>query len=180
MKTSAFRSSAVLALIAASLFLGGCELLELTESDPVEIGHALIQTSKEVYTVERSEHALEVVIPITFENRTGQTTYINTCKIPSPPALQKWIKGQWRTVYSAIVLLCLGPPVVIDAGETYRYTFRMHASLRPNTYPKFEAEEVEGTYRLIWGIHTSYENGGPADSLLPLEKRVSNTFRLVR
>ena len=60
-----------------------------------------------------------------------------------------------------------------------RDTLRVVAALPgQNIGPEFKPEEVEGTYRLVRRIYASVSEGGTGEELLPLEKRVSNTFQL--
>ena len=152
-----------------------CDLLDVRSDD---FEGPLIRTSDSTFAVQRTEDALEVAIPLTLDNETGGTVYINQCHNPAPPVLQKKTEEGWEDVYSSVRLDCLGPPVTIEEGESYEYTFEMDANLRDNTFPRFGAEEVAGTYRLKWELHTEYEEGEPAYDLLPLEKRISNTFDL--
>ena len=152
-----------------------CDLLDVRSGD---VEGPLIRTSDSTFAVQRTEDALEVAIPLTFYNGAGETVYINQCHSPAPPVLQKKTEEGWKDVYSSVRLDCLGSPIVIEEGEEYEYIFEMDAPLRENAAPRFGAEEVAGTYRLKWELHTEYEEGDPAYDLLPLEKRISNPFKL--
>jgi hypothetical protein len=145
-------------------------------------GDVPIRTDSAIYHVRTTADSHELTIGATFTNRSGATAYIPTCRTPHPPVLQKWESEQWVTVYSPPVLECLGPPVVIEAGATYEYAYRVLASRRPNTYPRFETRHIGGLYRLRWHILGSWTPDGPEPNLgveLPLEQRVSNTFTIV-
>ena len=158
-----------------SLSLAACDLLDVRSGD---VEGPLLQTSDSTYAVHRTEDALEVTTPLTLHNETGGLLYINQCHSPTPPVLQKRVEAGWEDVYWSNVLDCLGPPVFIEEGEAYEYTFEMDANLRANAGPRFGAEEVAGTYRLKWELHTEYDEGEPAYDLLPLANRISTTFSL--
>jgi hypothetical protein len=175
----------VLLPLISAICLTACGSLDLlgTSPDFVDDGTALIRTDSAVYHVRTTSEAHELTIGVTFTNGTGGTTYIPTCRAPFPPVLQRWNGDQWVTVFSPVVAMCLGPPVVIPAGSTYHYSYRVMGSRRPNTYPRFETSEISGTYRLVWQILGSWTPDGPEPGLgveLPLEQRVSNSFVLVQ
>lgn len=170
-------------LLAGAVAAAGCaaaDTLALGEQ-PLSRAGAPIRTDRDVYQVRKTQHSYELTMELAYVNPTSGPVYIPTCHTPHPPALQKWVGGEWVTAYSPVVLECLGPPVVIGRGETYRYTYRVEASHRPNTFPRFEVAEVPGTYRLVWHILGTWEPSGPQPGLgeeLPLEQRVSDSFRL--
>ena len=169
------RSWTITFALLISLSLAACDLLDAQSGD---FEGPLIRTNDSTYTVQRTEEALEAAIPLTLNNETGGTVYINRCHTPTPPVLQKKTEEGWKGVYSSVRLACLEPPVVIEEGEEYEYTFEMNANLRDNSFPRFGAEEIAGTYRLKWELHMEYDEGDPAYDLLPLENRISNTFAL--
>ena len=176
----------VVALIAFSQ-LAGCRALSVLGSEdqsrnesPIVTG-APIQTDKSVYEMRSTTQAHELTIHLAYTNPTAGPVYIPTCREPGPPVLQKWVDGKWVTAYSPVVSLCLGPPVVIAAGETYSYTYRVFASRSPNSIPRFQVAEIPGQYRLMWHILGTWTPNGPGPGLgqlLPEEQRVSNTFTI--
>ena len=177
----------ILALATLSS-LSGCQALNVLGSEdqsrndsPIVTG-APIQTDKSVYEMRTTTQAHELTIHLAYTNPTAGPVYIPTCREPGPPVLQKWVDGKWVTAYSPVVLLCLGPPVVIAAGETYRYTYRVFASRSPNSIPRFEVAKIPGEYRLVWHILGTWTPNGPEPGLgklLPEEERISNTFQIV-
>jgi hypothetical protein len=180
MKTR-FLLSMPLTLVAFLVACGSAEVLS-TGPDFSVNGDAPIRTDSAIYHVRTTSNSHEVTIGVTFTNRSGGTAYIPTCRTTHPPVLQKWEGEQWVTVYSPAVLDCLGPPVVIEAGASHEYTYRVLASRRPNTYPRFETQQIGGLYRLNWHILGSWTPDGPEPGIgveLPLEQRVSNTFTIV-
>ena len=174
----------ILPVLALGLVAAGCGSVDVVGigTDPSHsAAGAPIRTDSSVYHVRTTPTGHELTIGVRFTNVTGGTAYIPTCHTPHPPVLEKLEGDRWVTAYSPVVLMCLGPPVVIPAGSSYDYTYRVLASTRPNTYPRFEVAEIRGTYRLVWHILGSWNPDGPEPGLgtpLPLEQRVSNTFRI--
>ena len=77
--------------------------------------------------------------------------------------------------------LCLSPPIIIAAGQAYQGTLQLFAGLPTNNvYPKFDTPQISGQYRLLWsGLLSSYDaDAHPFGESLPLEQRISNSFRL--
>ena len=170
-------------LLSAASGLAACSSEPLVEpsAEATILADAPIQTDSSVYHVRTTEYFHEIVMNLSYANPTGGKVYIPTCHGPHPPALQKRVGEQWVTAYAPVVLLCLGPPVIIEPGETYRYNYRVMAAHRPNTVPRFEVDEIPGTYRLVWHMLGTWTPNGPEAGLgeeLPLEQRVSNTFRI--
>lgn len=177
----------VVALVTISS-LSGCQALNVVGSEDPLRSHfpngtgAPIQTDRSVYEMRTTQYAHELTIDLAYTNPTPEPAYIPTCREPGPPILQKWVDGKWVTAYSPVVLRCLGPPVVIDAGETYSYTYRVFASRSPNSFPRLQVTEIPGQYRLVWHILGTWTPNGPEPGLgqvLPEEQRVSNTFMIV-
>lgn len=179
-------SLGVLLAVLTAAFLSSCgalDVLGLRRGEPPSLSGAPIQTDSTVYHLRTTENAHELTIRLNYTNPTGSPVYIPTCHTPHPPVLEKWQGDKWVTAYSPVVLLCLGPPVVIGAGEVYAYTYRVSASRRPNTLPRFAVAEIPGTYRLVWHILDTWTPQGSEPGLgreLPLEQRVSNTFRIAK
>lgn len=168
--------SGKLPALAVGLLLSlitGCDLLGLEGA-----GETRLVTSSDRYEIRRSGDALVTTIPITFYNETGDQVYINRCKTPSSPVLEKKIDGAWTSVYANIDLLCLGEPVVIEDGNSLDYDFQIRGSTRPHAAPKLDVDRVDGTYRVTWRIYTQKNEDEPATDLLPLEARASNEFAL--
>ena len=143
---------------------------------------APIQTDRAEYTLSFTPQLAELSIGVRYVNRTGGRVYLETCHTPHPPVLEKRVGSEWVVAYRPAVLRCLGQPVVIRAGETYDYTFKVVAG-RPgtNNFPQFEVAEIPGTYRLVWGLLDTWNPDGPGPGLgrlLPLEQRVSNEFQI--
>ena len=82
--------------------------------------------------------------------------------------------------WSAVRLMCLGPVLQIDAGATYSGSLWLFAGFPSgNTYPKFQFDDPEGVYRLVWEPLSSYQPQYPFGPLLPLDDRVSNPIELI-
>jgi len=174
-RSDRFRRSLTLATFA--LGAAGC-------SHPAvgPTGGDALRTDRTEYVADRSGGGVALEIALTFTNPTGGPVNIPSCHEPYAPLLEKLVGDAWVTAYAPPQLLCLGVPVVVPAGGTLPYRFRIEGFPRgSNSFPQFEVQDVPGTYRLVWHIFegdgSGYATGGPAAEL-PLEQRVSNTFRI--
>jgi hypothetical protein len=142
----------------------------------------LITTDRESYRVRRTAEAIEVDIVTTFTNHTSDTVRLHPCGPQSQPAfmLEKWVNGAWTPAYNQAcpAILMLDPPRVAPHAQRTD-TARVRAMLAPNAMPRFEAEPIAGSYRVVYtqAYRSWLPDGGPGE-LLPLEQRVSNTFRI--
>jgi hypothetical protein len=165
------------AALGAAL-LGGCAGLVQPEDE----SGLDIRTARTEYTVARNGPLLETRIDFTLTNRTDGPAYLATCHGVHPPVLEKRVGDRWVTAYAAPVLLCLGPPEVVEPGETFPYALRVSAGLPGNNhFPKFEAGDVGGTYRLRWTVYRTWEPNGSRPGLgeqFPRDAAVSNEFTL--
>jgi hypothetical protein len=166
------------AALGAALLAGCAGLVS-----PDQAGDGLaIRTERTEYTVSRTGSSLVATIELTLTNGTEGRAYLATCHGVHPPYLQKRVGDRWVTAYAAAVSLCLGPPEVVEPGETYPYTFRVSAAPRgSSSHPQFEVDEVPGTYRLAWAIYRTWEPDGDGPglgALFPREATVSNEFTL--
>jgi hypothetical protein len=142
----------------------------------------LITTDQQSYRPRRTPEALEIDIVTTFTNRTSDTVRLHPCGSTSQPSfsLEKWVDGVWTPAYSQAcpAILMLDPPKVAP-GASRTDTARVRAMLAANAMPRFEVDPVAGEYRVVYAqAYGSWRpNEGPGE-LLPLEQRVSNTFRI--
>ncbi len=169
-------------IVWVSILLAGCEIVGSSEADDDTEGQPAIQTDKKAYTVGFTDLFMELTVEMRYTNRTRRIVYLPRCLVVHSPILEKLEDGEWVFAYAPVVSLCLGPPVVVMPDAPYAYTFEMHAGLRSNNlHPKFKPDEVEGVYRLAWEIYRTWQpdNRPGLGTLLPLEQRISNTFRLV-
>ena len=172
--------------IAPFLLALGCSRSGPGDSGPTSAGQAAagapIKTDRTEYTLRFGAELAEMSIGVSYTNRTGSRVYLPTCHGANPPWLEKRVGSEWVAAYRPAVLACLGPPVVIQPGDTYDYTLKVVAGRRgTNRYPQFEVAEIPGTYRLVWGLLATWDPDGPEPGLgrlLPLEQRVSNEFTI--
>jgi len=174
MRATLFASAAL-----GAALLGGCAGL----LQPDDEGSGLvIRTDRTEYRVSRNGPYLETTIGLSLTNRTEGPVYITTCRGVHPPVLEKRVGDRWVTAYAAPVLQCLGPPEVVEPGETFPYSFRISAGLPGNNnYPRFETGDVEGRYRLAWTIYRTWEPNSGRPGLgeqFPQGAAVSNEFTL--
>lgn len=163
--------------IMASLLLACAVPLE----PPARESGLPLQTEGLEYELRSTGQGLEVGIPFSYRNATGQTVYVVNCNRIAPPSLEKEEGGQWIHAWSAVVPDCLSPPIVIEPGQTYTDTLRLFAGHPSNnTYPKFEVGDVDGIYRLVWHqvVHDYDEDRQGFGDPLALEERISNAFVL--
>jgi hypothetical protein len=140
---------------------------------------APITTDSTVYRLRSSENGYSGTIELTYTNRTGGTVNIPACHSPHPPILEKRVDGEWVVAYDPPVLMCITAPVVIQAGSSYAYTYRIVAGpTGSNMYPQFQVAEIPGTYRLRWRALVTAGPGQPQP--LPEEETVSQPFELRR
>jgi hypothetical protein len=177
MRPNLFASAA----LGAALLAGCAGLVSPDQGDQGGDGLA-IRTERTEYAVSRSGASLVTTIGLTLTNGTEGPAYLATCHGVHPPVLQKRVGDRWVTAYAAVVPLCLGPPEVVEPGETFPYTFRVSGAPRgSNSYPQFEVDEVPGTYRLAWAVYRTWEPDGGRPGLgelFPRESTVSNEFTL--
>jgi hypothetical protein len=103
------------------------------------------------------------------------------CFRPQRPVLQKFVDGDWTTVYAVAEPECLSPPFYFGPGETYQDTLMVSAVLDPDVSPEAKWDSgipVAGLYRLQRNIYSSEERSGYPQDLLPLADRVSEPFEI--
>lgn len=169
------------ALAACQTVPGDLVQPQTDDTDPTGRDAAAFQTDAQEYRVTVTSHWYETAIGFTFTNPTGAPAYIVNCRGATSLLLEKWTGSEWTSVWSPVIPSCLSPPIVVQPGDTYSGAIHMVAGLPGNNlYPKFNASEVAGTYRLVWGdVLRSYNpNAYPFGDPLPLEHRVSNSFVL--
>lgn len=158
--------------------------LDLDAAAAVE-GDAPLVTSAGAYVLTESGGGFATEIPVTFHNVTGATLYIVNCRGALAPTLERQTDAGWQRFWTSVQLLCLSPPIVIAPNASIADTVRVWGALPGrNAEPSFRDEDLDGTYRIVLdnvvhnydASHTAGRFGDP----VPLEQRVSNTFRLRR
>lgn len=173
-----------LGTLAAVLACGGRRVTEVDTT--IDDGAAApIQTDRAAYPVDRRPGGVvDITVVVRYQNATRGPVYLPTCRSVHPPVLEKRIGSAWVTAYSPVVPLCLGPPVVVQPGQAYAYTYHVVAFPHGgNTYPQFEVDKVPGTYRAVWAVYATWTPSGSEPGLgqlLPLAGRVSNTFEFTQ
>ena len=178
------RFHAQLILAALTLFvilLAGCGLFEADEnSEPA------IRTEKQNYTLSQSGETLALSINMTYTNRTFKPTFLLTCNGAFSMVLEKSVDGNWVQAYGSAAPDCLGPVLTIKKNGQHHYTLNVLAFIPSSeNSPKFQVDNVSGTYRLVWTVYKTLNPEGyqPASGwgpLLPLEQRVSNNFEIAQ
>lgn len=166
------------ALAASSLLLGGCAdsgILGLVLED----AGTEFRTDSGRYTLGIQEGVATLEIPFTFRNHTGRTIYVVNCNGLAPPVLEKREGERWVVAYVPAVPACLSPAIEIRDHETYHGTVHVQAWLPASLHrPKFEVDELEGTYRLVWhGVLYDFDpNRYPFGEEVELELRTGEEF----
>lgn len=165
-------------ILTMAMLLVSCDLP--LESDAIESGGPL-QTDRSEYELRRTDQRLEVEIPFTYTNVTGETVFVVHCDGIAPPSLEKRVDDRWVHAWSAVVPQCLSEPIEIGPGATYADTLVVYAGL-PTTRlaPQFQVAPVDGVYRLVWhSVVHDYDADRPGfGEPLELAYRVSNSFVL--
>ena len=177
------RRFAAACLLATTACAPSCEdsrEAPMTDTPP-STASTSITTDREVYRARRTADAIEIDIVTTFTNHTSDTVRLHPCGTSQPSfALEKWVDGAWKPEYNqpCPAILMLDPPGVVPHAQRTD-TARVRAMSDPNAMPRFETEPIAGSYRVVYAqAYRSWRpNEGPGE-LLPLDQRVSNTFRI--
>jgi len=124
----------------------------------------------------------EVQIPYSFTNRTGSKVYLENCRGSFSIFLQTKEDGEWSYTWSPVLPACLSPPIVIEPGEVYATILDLGGCTSGGSCgPTLDLARVTSApARIVWGTGlSSYDaDRHPFGELIPLEERVSNSFRL--
>ncbi|MEP0547556.1 MAG: hypothetical protein ABJF88_11540 [Rhodothermales bacterium] len=138
----------LLLTLALLLPLAACDTFSAGDADP-----ARIRTDAEAYTARVADRIVELSLAFTYVNVSGRTAYLHGCGGPAPPSIEKRVGEEWVNVYNPVVALCQSPLTPVAPGDTYRYEFTPRAGLPgSNVVPEWDADGVEGTYRLVWSV----------------------------
>jgi hypothetical protein len=165
-------------LLVITMLLG-CSPATLPPGIPDDPSAPAIQTDRQVYELEPHLDSLRLDIAASYTNTTGQTVYPARCGFEPPDFyLEKRSGDAWVLAYAPVCLAVLiDEPFEVAANETYTTTLTLLHPHDPNTYPRFEVDELLGTYRLVYRIYRTWEPDGPElGELLPKELSVSNEF----
>lgn len=161
------------------LGLAACGVTDL-DSDP----EAPIRTSRSEYVLRESGDGatLEARIPYRYENRTDAPICMTHCMGLFSIRLEKLVAGEWRFAWAPAIPECLSrPPITIEPGGSHRDTLTVVHSTDRDAYPRIDADEFEGVYRLAIPaasrLRSPEQCGGRP---VPEGQRASNRFRLTR
>lgn len=144
-------------------------------------GEEPIRTDRSLYVLEEGTAGWETEIRFDYTNRSDRTISIANCHEGFSLRLEKRQGGEWAPAWSPPVLLCLSSPIEIRPGRTYSRRLRVFGGYPDNeSHPKFEVDELDGTYRLVVeAAYWRYDHGGPPwGQQVPLEHRVSGDFEI--
>lgn len=138
--------------------------------------NAAVQTDALGYRLTRDGDTYDGRIDFEFTNRSTKDIAVANCLGGTVVGLEKLVGATWVFAYSPPLLDCLGTPIIIPAGGTYRSQLLVRPG-RPgtNTEPKFSVRDVAGVYRLVWG---SLSYVGEPTMRVPDSERTSNRFTI--
>ena len=165
-----------------ALVVALCGCMPSTGQAPPPLAAPAVAVERDTYRVQRVADGLQLTIVATFTNRTADTIVLHPC-FPRGQAvvLEKWVAGDWTLAFDQFCLDILDRRAPrLAPGDIRQDTMLVSASLRPNTFPRFELETVPGLYRMVyWKAHGPARADGRLAAPLPKDLRVSNAFRVV-
>ena len=173
-----------MSLLLPAVVIALCACVPSTGHAPSPLAAPAVAVEHDRYRVRRVRggDVLELTIVATYTNRTADTIVLHPCyERRQAVALEKWVDGEWKSAFGQAC------PDILDRGaprlapdERRTDTLLLFASLRPNSYPRFELGTVPGMYRVVyWQAHRNWQAHLRLGPLLPEELRVSNAFRVV-
>lgn len=180
---SSHRKGVISLFASVCLLFSSCSLIQPTEPPPPSPPNPTIKTDQSQYQVRRIQdppwEILRVEIGYRFTNPTDSSVYVHKCQVTDQPIIERWNGQEWVDAYSPPQLACLEQPTAIAPDATYTDTLEMASPSKPGNPGQFKPDTIRGHYRLVWEV---YRNVDPetyhVSGLLPLEDRISNTFRL--
>ena len=170
-------------LCAAAMVLSapGCE-----STTPLEVEDTALVTDGTSFRLDtattRDNLWYSGKIPYSFTNRTGEKVYVTQdCLGSIRVGMQMQEDGEWEGVLGQVLVLCDGPPIVIEPDEVYETALNVTACMVGNCSPKIRLSPNASTpYRIVWfeALSSHDPNQNPHGELIPLEERVSNRFTL--
>jgi hypothetical protein len=147
---------------------------------PIRDTAAFFQTDSLQYKLDTNSVGWQTTIGVLFTNRSSETAYFVNCNGETRIGMEKLNGSTWTLVWSPPQFACLSPPIVVKPNERHRsliYVFGV--SPESNGVPKFSTNDLDGTFRLVWNaLLSSYQTQLPFGTPFPLERRVSNSFKL--
>lgn len=141
-----------------------------------------IQTDALVYRLRRIPGGYDATAIASYTNRTGQPVYFARCDPTSTLPIHFVVREPPDETPSVVgaVWACVGgvPTGVIapDSGVTVEVWLGSLDS--PNAQPPIRPEERVGLFRIVFQLHHVPGVDPDAETLLPLEERRSNVFRI--
>ena len=161
-------------LLIVPALLSGC--LSVTGAPDLP----LLQTDVLTYELVWDDLGFMVSIPYAFTNRTGGSVYLENCSGAFALHLEREDGGDWHSAWAPVLPACLSSPIVIEEDELWVDTLKVWGGLPGSNFrPQFDVADPAGRYRIVWDeALSSFQDGLPFGSPLPLAERVSNAFQL--
>lgn len=162
-------------LVTAVALLGACESPTATEPGP----EPLLQTVAHEYGFEPvGGGAQELSVRYTFHNSTAAPVLVGNCNGVFSHGLERLTDQGWQRSWSASLLLCRSEPIEIAPGERWsgEVVVRAVSATALSGAELALADDLSGTYRLVWDVPTT--DGPAGEEVLAKDLRVSNPFRV--
>jgi hypothetical protein len=147
----------------------------------------LLRTNATEYQVDTTGGEIAVSIAVSVANETTDSLFLSTCGANTPSYLmERLADGEYTVALRPVCPMIATPPLVIAPGASRTDTLMMRAALPREgeaavSAPNFEADGVEGSYRIIYEVfERGWDVGGTPDpaTRLTLDARSSNRFTL--
>lgn len=164
----------LICLSAAAVLLAGCrevpvQVLEsLAAPSPTD---APITSDSAEYAIRRTDTGFDVRVGLTYRNSHATAVELWACQAEFTQRLERWNGRAWETLFVPLAFSCKAWATVSPAMELSQLQHYAGGSPATPFKPTWGASDPSGSYRAVWSVR----QGGIE---LPLEQRISNTFRL--
>lgn len=169
--------------IVLTVGLLGCDGSPAADvSGEAERGDSLIQTDSSEYVLRFDDPGWMTRIGFTY-HAESDTVYVVNCNGAILMDLHKLEGGEWKDAWHAEGNACLSPPIVVPPDSDFRgEVIIWGADSTQDSFNTFRVPTIDGEYRLVWNqpVHHYQPELGSFGDTIPLEKRISNRFTLVR
>jgi hypothetical protein len=178
-------SAAVLALVGwiarSMLLLAGAASC----GDATGVNETNIQTDSTTYHLKYLPGIYWIDVKVTYTNRYFRPVYLHrACGFGDEPhrELRRTEDVTTRVVLGGPVCITrpLRPPIEVAAWATYEDHFELVSPESPFASPPITMDQRTGTFRLEYFIQSENRvEGWSAVTLVPVEQRLSNSFRVL-
>ncbi len=169
-------SSAILAAACSAVPTDAAVRLPLPARDTA----AFFQTDSLEYSLDSTAVGWQGSIRVLFTNQSSDSAFFVNCNGLTALSLEKLAGAEWTPAWFPALPLCLSLPIIVKPGGDHLFTISIFGAFpEMNAYPKFATAEIGGVYRIVFHqLLSSYRTSLPFGTEFPLERRISNQFRL--